>query len=147
MPEFKNILVPIDGSANSKRAIAHAGYLAEKCGAKLSVLHVINTFAQVSAFSDANTGLYIPDRVVEDIQEAGQAVIDQALSLLPQDVEAQNFIEIGSPTEVIVNYCKKDHYDVIVMGSRGLGIIKELIMGSVSSAVVYYAPCPVLIVK
>lgn len=147
MPEYRKILVPIDGSVNSARAVKHAGYLAEKCGAEISVLHVVNLFSKVAAFGDVSAGVYIPDKVVDDIKEAGNSVINEALSKLPAGVVAEGFIEVGSPTEVIVNFCTDKGFDLIVMGSRGLGIIKEFIMGSVSSSVLYYASCPVMVVK
>ena len=147
MPEFKKILVPTDGSGNSLRAVAHAGYLAELSGASVSILNVVNLFSKIAAFGDVNSGIYIPEKVVDDIREAGQAVVNEALKQMPNRVAAKGFVEVGVPTEVIVAFCAENSYDLIVMGSRGLGVIREILLGSVSSYVLYYAKCPVLVVK
>ncbi|MBP2654850.1 MAG: teaD [Firmicutes bacterium] len=147
MPEFKNILVPTDGSPNSLRAAAHAGYLAELSDASVSVLNVVNLFSKISAFGDVGSGIYIPEKVVEDIKDAGLAVVNETLKQIPAQVAVQSFVEVGLPTEVIVDFCAERSYDLIVMGSRGLGVIREILLGSVSSYVLYYAKCPVLVVK
>lgn len=147
MPDCKAILVPVDGSINSERALSYAAYLAVQCSASIGVLHVVNLSSAVAAIGHVGTGGYIPDRVLEDIQEAGRCVIDKALKQLPSQVEAKGFLEIGSPKDTVITFCADKGYDLIVMGSRGLGAIEQLVLGSVSSYVLYHAACPVLVVK
>lgn len=147
MLAFSNILVPVDGSENSRRALAYAGYLAGLCQASVGILHVVNLAAVISSVGQSNMGVYIPDRVFENLQEAGQLMIDEALQQLPPAVRAQGFMKIGSPPEVIVSFCAANGYDLIVMGRRGLGTIKELVLGSVSSYVLHRAACPVMVAK
>ena len=147
MVAFRKILVPVDGSENSQRALAYAGYLAELSHAVIGILHVVNLSAAISSVGQINTGGYIPDMVLEDFQEAGQAVIDKALQQLPPAVSAQGFLENGAPPKVIAAFCSENAYDLIVMGSRGAGVIKELVMGSVSSYVLHHATCPVMVTK
>lgn len=53
----------------------------------------------------------------------------------------------GNPGSIILNYCGKENYDIIVMGSRGMGKFKELVLGSVSSKVVHHSRCPVMIIR
>lgn len=144
---FHKILVPIDGSKNSGRALAHAGYLAELCQASVTLLHVMNLFAEVPALAQLGTEGYIPDKVLEDAQESGRMIISEALKQLPSSVAAKGFLEIGRPTDIILAFLAENGYDLIVMGSRGLGTVKGLLMGSVSSHVVRHATCPVMVVK
>jgi nucleotide-binding universal stress UspA family protein len=144
---FQKILVPIDGSENSARALAQAGYLAELCQASVTVLHVMNLFAEVPAMAQIGTDGYIPDRVLEEAQESKRLMISEALKKLPPSVAAKGLLEIGRPTEVIINFLAENKYDLIVMGSRGLGTVKGLLLGSVSSYVVREAACPVMVVK
>ncbi len=147
MPAFRSILVPVDGSANSQRALAYAAYLAELCHASVGILHVVNLTPVMSSVSQVNTGAYIPDRVLDDMQESGRAIIQQALQQLSSTTAAQGFLEIGSPSEVIVAFARERGYDLIVMGSRGLGTIKEFFLGSVSNYVLHHAACPVMVTK
>lgn len=147
MEIFQNILVPIDGSANSRRTLAYAGYLAGRCHASVGILNVVNLSAEMSSVGLINTGGYIPDRVLKDIQNSGQSIVDEALKQLPSTIEAQGFVEIGVPTEAIVAFGIENGYDLIIMGSRGLGAFKEFVLGSVSSYVLHHAPCPVMVIR
>jgi nucleotide-binding universal stress UspA family protein len=66
---------------------------------------------------------------------------------VPQEIKSEAIVEIGSPTEIIIDTCKSGQYDLIVMGSKGVGKVKRFIMGSVSQYVLYNASCPVMIVR
>jgi nucleotide-binding universal stress UspA family protein len=143
MKEIHSILVPIDGSKHSQRALERALYLAELCQAKIGLLYVIDLASQVSSFEQVSLGGYIPD----NIKEAGRVILNEALKQVPHTLKTENFLEIGVPTEFIVNFCQENNYDLIVMGSRGRGTIKQLLLGSVSSYVLYHATCPVLVVR
>lgn len=147
MISFRNILVPVDGSENSQRALVYAGYLAELCRASVGVLYVVNLSAALPSLNQLNTGGYIPDKVLEDVQEEGRAILAEALQQLPAAVAAQSFLQVGSPADIILEFCDAQNFDLVVMGSRGLGVVKSLWLGSVSNYVVAHAPCPVMVVK
>jgi len=70
-----------------------------------------------------------------------------ALQQIPETVKARTFLEIGLPTETIVDFCQEKDCDLIIMGSRGLGAIKQLFVGSVSNYVLHHAGCPVLVIR
>ena len=53
----------------------------------------------------------------------------------------------GNPSSAILNFCEKEKHDIIVMGSRGMGKFKELVLGSVSSKVLHHSSCPVMIIR
>lgn len=103
------------------------------------MLQDVQTFTQMSVS-------YIPDRLYLDAQEYGRQVLSEAVALLPS-VTVTTFLEIGSPTAIITKFAKEKDYDLIIIGSRGLGLIKGVVLGSVSSHVVHHAICPVMIVK
>lgn len=137
---MKNILVPVDGSEGSDRAVTEAISLAEACDAKLNFLYVanINQLAINACLSDA---------ILEAVTKAGNVVLDRAMEMVPSGIEKEAFSETGSPAVVILDFATSNDMDLIVMGSRGLGPLKGLFMGSVSSYVVTHSVCPVLIVK
>jgi len=147
MGTFNSILVPIDGSANAKRVLLYAGYVAQLSKASVGILHVINIPKMLPVFDHIHTGVYIPNSVVEDALEAGRGIVEDALAHLPPDVKAESFIETGLPTDVIVDFCREHNYDLIIIGTRGLGKFQEFMVGSVSKYVVSHASCPVMVVK
>ena len=138
--EIKNILVPVDGSEGSDRAITHAISMAEVCNAKLSFLYVanINQLAINACLSDA---------ILEAVTKAGNVILDRAMEMVPSGIEKEAFSETGSPAVVILDFATSNNADLIVMGSRGLGIVKGVLLGSVSQYIVEQARCPVLVVK
>ncbi len=137
---FKNIVVPVDGSEGSDRAVAEAIAMAESCEAKLNFLYVanINQLAINACLSDA---------ILEAVTKAGNVILDRAMEMVPSGIEKQAYSETGSPAVVILDFSLAHDADLIVMGSRGLGIVKGVLLGSVSQYIVEQAKCPVLVVK
>jgi len=143
MKKFQSILVPLDGSKPSQRALEQAISIAELYQAHINLLYVLDLNSQVSAFEQVSISGYIPD----EIKENGRSILKGALQQIPPTVKAHTFLEIGLPTETIVDFCQENGCDLIIMGSRGLGAVKQLIMGSVSKYVLHHATCPVLITR
>ena len=137
---FENILVPVDGSEGSDRAVAEAISVAQTCGAKLNFLYVanINQLAINACLSDA---------ILEAVSKAGNVILDRAMEMVPSGIEKEAFSETGSPAVVILDFAMNNPTDLIVMGSRGLGVVKCVLLGSVSQYIVEQAKCPVLVVK
>lgn len=145
-PIYRKILVPVDGSKNSFKALDHAGQIASRFGSEIGVLYVFLPRVALPAYPDFNVG-YIPETVYTDLEEFGKNVLENAVKLLPSSLVVHTRMEVGSPIEIIPQFAQNNGYDLIVIGSRGMGIIKGLVMGSVSNHVVHYAACPVLVVK
>ena len=137
---MKNILVPVDGSEGADRAIEKAVMLAQTCGAKLNLLYVanINQLAINAVLSDA---------ILDSVTKAGNVILDRALEMVPAGVAKESFSDTGSPAVVILDFAETNDIDLIVMGSRGLGVVKGVLLGSVSQYVVEQSKCPVLVVK
>lgn len=140
MGNIKRILVPVDGSESSDRAIDQAIDMAEVCGAKLDFLYVanINQLAINACLSDA---------ILEAVTKAGNVILDKALEKVPDTITAEAFSETGSPAVVILDFASSENMDMIIMGSRGLGVVKGVLLGSVSQYIVEQAKCPVLVIK
>ena len=119
---LKNILVPVDGSEGSDRAIAETIALAEACDAKLNFLYVanINQLAINACLSDA---------ILEAVTKAGNVILDRALEMVPSGIEKEAFSETGSPAVVILDFATTNDMDLVVMGSRGLGVVKGVLLG------------------
>ena len=134
------ILVPVDGSESSDRAVAQAISIAELCNSKLNFLYVanINQLAINACLSDA---------ILAAVRKAGEVILDRAVNMLPSDIKYETFSETGAPAVTILDFEKQINADLIVMGSRGLGLVKGVILGSVSQYIVERANCPVLVVK
>ena len=143
MNAFTKILVPFDGSEHAGRALASAANLAALGGAKLTLLHVVDLNKKISSLEQVSTGGYIP----AELKEEGYKLLAEALHSLPKEISADTCVEIGAPPMVIVDVCKGGGYDLVIMGSRGLGRLQEFLVGSVSRYVVNAAPCPVMVVR
>lgn len=139
----KKILLPFDGSESAKNALQHAVSLAELCEAEIGVLNVVDLNKYISKFEQVSTGGYIPS----EIEALGYSVIDIARQLIPSNIKTKQQVIIGSPAEVITDVCWDQSYDLIVMGSRGWGTVKQLMLGSVSQYVLHHVRCPVMIVR
>lgn len=148
MVEYKTIVVPTDGSENSKRALEHALAVASRNKAQLIVVHVANIVSAISNFDQTPiSGGYVSEQIAEDMEETGKEILADVLKDVPDDVNVKSVFEVGSPGPALLAVAKKYDADLIVMGSRGLGPLKGLFMGSVSSYVTSHSSCPVLVVK
>ncbi|MDU4960559.1 MAG: universal stress protein [Sporomusaceae bacterium] len=143
---YAKILVPVDGSQNSFAALTHAVQLAKLFQAEIGILHVAIIMQQLPIATQFND-VYLPESVLTHVQDFSETVLKEARKQIPTDIPVQTFCEIGSPAIIIPEFAEQNGYDLIVIGSRGLGVIKGLFMGSVSNYVVNHAKCPVLVIK
>jgi universal stress protein A len=139
------ILVPVDFSAHSDRALRYAAMLAGQVGASVEVLHVVEDFASV-AFSE----VYVPN-VPSLIQEAINSAVDRLTPLkadvFPHGADVETVVSVGRPALTIVEHARTGKFDLIVMGTHGRTGLPHLFMGSVAEQVLRTAPCPLLTVR
>ena len=148
---LKTILVTTDGSENANRAVDAATILAKQNGSELIIVHVVSE-AVPAQYSPIGINAPAADytNYFQTIEEAGKKIIDQAVQKAKAQgikVRGETFRTISSTVESIVEAAEKEHADLIVVGTRGLGGFKKLLMGSVSSGIVSHANCSVLIVR
>lgn len=140
MADIKRILVPVDGSETADRAVDKAIEMTKAYGAELHILYVanINQLAINACLSDA---------ILEAVNKAGNEILEKAADKVPENINVVTTAETGSPSVTITDFADEIKADLIVIGSRGLGLVKGVLLGSVSQYVVEHAPCPVLVVK
>ncbi len=150
-PDIEHILVAVDGSTDSERAFAFALKLAGKTGARLTVLKVlpgITTLGAMASRAPLPQSTY--DEFYRFAEKESKEIVNRELSQARgHGVKAKGEVVRSSGTVVsgIVDFATKDKADLIVIGTRGLGGFKRLLMGSVSTGVVTHAHCPVLVVR
>lgn len=140
---IQKIILATDGSENAHRAALAAIDLAK--GLSLSsliithiVIHPPDQSRMVKAQFDVHTLLE------DDAKIAIKRTID---SLNQAELRYDLRVAIGDPSYEVVEIAKKEQADLIILGTRGLGAIKGVLMGSVSQKIIQAAPCPVMIVK
>ncbi len=139
----QNILVPIDFSEQSEKAVIAAGTLAKATGA---TVHLLNAY--LIPVEHAGLGLAISHDYVEQFVKDSAAQLQAiAARLLPGVSVGPPLVLSGDPREVITEEAKKLGAEVIVMGTHGRRGLTRALIGSVAETVVRTAPCSVLIVR
>jgi nucleotide-binding universal stress UspA family protein len=141
---FHRLLVAFDGSDHAQRALNDAIELARDNHGRLTVLAVAPE-PSVWAFSGYGVPVDV-DRVSEQIQRACCAMLDSAVNAIPADVPVTKILRRGAPGEVIVHEANAGNHDLVVIGSRGRGELRSLLLGSVSHHVLRGSRVPVLVV-
>ncbi|HEX4919462.1 MAG TPA: universal stress protein [Candidatus Bathyarchaeia archaeon] len=155
---FKKILVAVDGSDSSKRAAFVALGLAEGLKAELILLHAISpptkyygtTIPTPSGVTPPPVSQHEIDAYYEYARRAAEAMVADVESQAKKggvNVRAEFPQGVGSVVETIINHADNEKADLIVVGTRGLGGFKKLLIGSVSNGVVSHASTPVLVVR
>lgn len=145
---FQRILVAVDGSEHADRALAEAVDLARLAHAELTVMTVIPDLSPW--LLGGGWGGYAPPVTMEDVtresEEQHTRMLDAALATVPEEVAAEKVLARGSPASSILDQVGAGNHDLVVMGSRGRGDVKSLLLGSVSHDVLQASPVPVLVI-
>jgi nucleotide-binding universal stress UspA family protein len=154
---IQRVLLVIDGSANSQRALEYLGGFPFPVDIDLRVMHVLPPppFPIAMALSATDRVLYEPLAVPEAVvaeraqeEEAGNNLLAQAVEILHNyQRKAESVLKRGDAATEIIEYIKQEKVDLVVSGSRGLSQIRSWLMGSVSRKLVHYSDCSVLIVR
>ena len=138
------ILIPVDGSDNALRAIDYLISLAVQL--KETSIHVITVRDAMD--SPQLHRFWTKEQIHTFQQESGHALLDAAQQRLDKaGLTYTSNIAIGDMAQSIVKYANDQQCSMIVMGTRGMGSIASLILGSVASKVVHLAKMPVMLVK
>lgn len=141
------ILVPVDFSPHSDRAVRYATMLAQRFGAKLGLLHVVEDPFVTGAWS---AEVYVPNvpellNSVISGAEGRLAILKESAAALA--VTADAVVITGRPAHTIVDHATDGGFDLIVMGTHGRTGLSHVVMGSVAERVVQKAHCPVLTIR
>ena len=144
MKQIHKILVPVDFSDHSQRALDEAIGLAEVFGAELHLLHCY----QIHPSAVAPYGIVIPETLDHDVRMAAlRRLSEWREKVSVQGIRVQEHITANFPSDEIAVMAGKLGADLIVMGTRGLTGFKHVLLGSVAERTIRLAPCPVLTVK
>ncbi len=136
---FRSILVALDGSEHSERALDEAIDLARSEGARLTLLSVgVQPQIYPTAFAITLSDV--------ELTAAAEAVLEEAAAKVPDDVRFATVTRVGRAADQILKRAADGQHDLIVMGSRGHGAATSFLVGSVSHAVLNRSPRAVLIV-
>jgi nucleotide-binding universal stress UspA family protein len=141
-----NTLLAVDGSDNSYEAVHALKYLARS--EQLTLLHALNVPRPAYPMMLPEVAEEIYKTLEQSMREDGERLLNRVQSLLPMHAgPSTKHLRIGSPAEMIVSMAEQQKADLIVMGARGLGPVKERLLGSVSHRILTLAHCATLIVN
>lgn len=138
---FENILVAVDGSKHSDAAFDAAMDIAQKYGSQVFVLHVFQ--------GGTGSGTLVSPGFEDDMRSIWQQILDSYEAKV-KERHLQNvrmLLQMGDAAQRIMETASKIKCGLLILGSRGRGGFKELLLGSVSHKITNHADCPVLIAK
>ena len=138
---LKKILVPIDFSPSSRKALLYAIPLAAQFHAEISLLHVLEVFYPPTKMIMVDTPFLEEKAFAQaknELADWGKQVLDAGVTIS---------VERGNPYLVIVDTARKSRTDLIVMGHRGRSGLEHFLLGGTVERVVRHSSCPVLVVR
>ncbi len=144
---YKQILVPVDGSETSLKALDSAISLAKESGGKIRVVHVLE---QLAYLSFDPYGSYSAD-VLKAVQESGDKIVSDAVARVQSaGVAADSRVidKFGALlADAVAEVANEWHADLIVLGTHGRRGMGRLLLGSGAEQVIRFAPVPVLVIR
>lgn len=139
--QIKKILVPIDGSKHSLRALEAAKDISETFDSKIVLLHVVDLDNVGECATHAQD-----DDTLEKIRSERASILDEADNEVG-NVASEKHCVLGNPSEEILKKLDEDDIDLIVIAKKGLSGIERYVIGSVSAKVIEHSPKPVYLIK
>lgn len=152
MITIHRMLAPTDFSDHAKHVLRYAADLARLYHAELHVLHVVVPSERAVVVPTVETPAGISGAVLAQVDEAAEAAARTALEAEARalsdeyDVVPISSVRAGLPWHAIAEYAAEQRIDLIVIGTHGRGMLKRVILGSTSKAVLEHVACPVLMV-
>lgn len=140
-PKINKILVSLDGSKTSLKGFDYAIYLARQCHSTVTGLCVVPIYPPI-----AMPGLTSSFRS-KMTKDAKKFLDDAKIKAAQNGIMFNQKIIYGIPTEDIVNFSNKYKFDLVVIGHRGHGAVREMFLGSVANSIVHKSQVPVLVIK
>lgn len=152
-PSFAKVMAAVDGSANSLKAFERAVSLAKALGAQLAIVHAISEPRTGSLVEHGTRygSMAVVHAYVKGAEKHAVSwlkPLEEKAQLHGLETKTEILWEVGkSPAHLMTEYAKSNSEDLIIIGTRGLGGFKRLLLGSVASGVVRDAPCSVMVVR
>lgn len=141
------ILVPVDFSAHSDSVLRYATTVADRFGATIELLHVVEDPFVSGAW---NSEVYVPNitKLLNQLIATARQQLDELKTLVAdKGIGVDTTVITGRPAQSIVDHAAAERFDLIVMGTHGRTGLSHAFLGSVAERVVRKAPCPVLTVR
>lgn len=143
---FRDILVAIDGSADARRALGEAIDLAERNNARLTILASVPDPSGWLLTGGAYVGAIDFTALAEESEREYRTLLEEAAAAVPDDLPVTKLLAHGPPGDRILDQLRDGPHDLVVLGSRGRGEVRSLLLGSVSHHVLNSSPGAVLVV-
>jgi nucleotide-binding universal stress UspA family protein len=143
---FHNVLVAIDGSPHASAALDEALDIARQGNARLTVITTVPDPSTWLLGGAAYSGGIDFEAIARETEREYRELLENAVEQVPQDLSVTKVLAHGRPGERILEQVEQGNHDLIVMGSRGRGQVRSLLLGSVSHEVLNASPAAVLIV-
>ncbi len=147
---YKRLLVAVDCSEQSDKALDHAVALADKFGSELKLLAVVPSISHYVLSEESTYTTYNIQQFLDKAQSFFNDVLSDAEERVRSrhaDIKVSTILREGRPSAIIVDVAEKEECDMIIIGSRGRGGITGLVLGSTSHRVVDSCIKPVMIIK
>ncbi len=140
----QHFLVPLDFSEYANQALDYAINLASKLGARLTLLHVVQSLPT----GGVDMGITLPYTYIQDLEaEITESMNDSLRRVTAAGLEGEVVVVHGVPFHEIIETAKTTQADLIIMGTHGRTGLQHVLLGSVAEKVVRLAPCPVLVAR
>ena len=140
---FHHILVAVDGSPDSDRALVQAIDLAESEHARLTLFSAVLA-PPAAAYAGLSAG--VTATLARDAEAETETMLRTAVERVPDHVSVSTVLSHGPVRPALLRQIKTGDHDLLIMGSRGRGAVRSVLLGSVSHYVLHHSPVPVLIV-
>ncbi|KDR95149.1 Nucleotide-binding universal stress protein, UspA family [Peptoclostridium litorale DSM 5388] len=131
MKSIKKILLPVDNLEPCTNAISAAKLLAQGFKSEIVILNVQADFT--SAESDMSKGTRIVEEVKSNFKYA--------------DIQVTTRVAFGNPSEIILDICEDENFDMIIICTHGLSATRRFLLGSVTNKIVHHSKVPVLVLR
>jgi nucleotide-binding universal stress UspA family protein len=158
IPEIQKILYTTDLSKNARYAFAYAASLANRYGAGITILHILE---DISPYGDSLVINILGDKKWQELRKANEQklveTIKERLAKFCEDVSSELpacpfitdeiIVKVGNPVEEILKQVKSNDFDLVIMGAHGHGVISDAMIGGVSRRVLRRCKKPVMLIR
>jgi len=142
--EYRTILATTDFSDPSAAAVEHAVSMAERLGGRLILAYVVEDRLPPVVLAASSEP---EERILERHARTAEHNLGVFVRQRFPDAEFETEVLMGTPHAAIVEFATENGVDLIVIGTRGHGLLGHALLGSTAERVVHHAPCPVLVVR
>jgi len=138
------IMVPVDFTSHTGKLVEYSVSMAQKLSAQVKFVHIAESFSGYDMLLVHPSFSQISEELKDKAEKLMENLIDEYKDQLPK-VSGQ--VMIGDTVDKLLECAEKEHFDLIIIGTRGTRGLEKILMGSVADKMSKYAPCPILIVN